>query len=429
MQIANSKVHLSSIPDTISALQTILARSQAIIPENLDTPYSNIPNTDHSAIELKDQSISAIVTERQQQLNTILHEISDLQTIMDSIKNLRHQLVKEKDKITRSMNLHKGLTSALWRLPTEVMSHIFVSCLPDTKHLSLAPKIAPMLLTRICRRWREIAVGIPSLWCRLSLSGDLQRAAFYYDSWLKRSRGRPLSLELKYFDHHLTKLRSLLQPYNNQISSLSIHFFRHPELLLTDLPALEDLTISICEPYAIPAIAQSISGQGLTLHGLKVMGMVFDLQRLSYFNPVWPQLKNVEIAIYQPNAVLHLLHLCPNLSSLTIRTAFDDIQALEPFTHTKLQSLRIDHNYAPTNRLSGLFNSLSLPNLRMLEARRIRTCPHQEFKALLVRSNCPLESLIFGAGVMTTDDQRAEYVALISSLKVVVDPKCCYAFA
>ncbi|KAG0694132.1 hypothetical protein DFH29DRAFT_1083952 [Suillus ampliporus] len=119
---------------------------------------------------------------------------------------------------------------------------------------------------------------------------------------------------------------------------------------------------------------------------------------------------------------------------------------VELFTHTRLQPLRIVHEHADKENLFGPFNALSLPSLRLLEARYLQSSeistlfdalprpnlrwlefrgrqpwPHEQFGAFLTRSNCPLESLIFGIG---TDEQRAEYVALIPSLEVVVDSMC-----
>jgi hypothetical protein len=46
--------------------------------------------------------------------------------------------------------------------------------------------------------------------------------------------------------------------------------------------------------------------------------------------------------------------------------------------------------------------------------------PYDAFKTFLARLNCPLETLNF-AGNTLTDEQRAEYVAQIPSVKVVVD--------
>ncbi|KAG2042074.1 hypothetical protein BDR03DRAFT_889350, partial [Suillus americanus] len=168
---------------------------------DLETPYSKacFPTNTNYPVELKGEDISAIVNEREQQLNAVLRDIPALETVMVGIKDLHQSLVEQKNKIVQSRHLHKGFILALWRLPTETLYHIFHYCLPERKHLSPASKLAPMLLTRICRRWREVAVGMPSLWCRLSVEFDYrdwQRAAFCYDSWLERSRGRQLSISL-----------------------------------------------------------------------------------------------------------------------------------------------------------------------------------------------------------------------------------------
>ncbi|KAG1747856.1 uncharacterized protein EDB91DRAFT_47548 [Suillus paluster] len=426
--------NLSPPSDIIRALQNILVYSQAIMPD-LETPYSPVkfPSTNRSTIEpeLKGQSISAIIAERRQQLDAVVGEILGLETVMEGIKKLHQQLVDQKDRIIQSLDLHKRFGSALWRLPTEVLSHIFVFCLPEVKYLSPASKLAPMLLTRICRRWREVAVGMPSLWCMLRTvevdHGDWQRQAFCYDSWLKRSRGRPLSLALKCVANDTTDLRSLLQPYINQISSLSIYFSREadqPHLFLNDLPELQELTIITLHGPAISHISQCISQLPFTLISLKFIWLLFDIKLLSSFTPVWAHLTHVKITVDQPNAFHHLLQLGPNLSSLTIQIPYGSYQtqAFEPITHTKLQSLRITLTDGPDMRrqLPDLLDALSLPSLRALEVWRTRRWAHKQFKAFLERSKCPLKSLIFGTEEMTTDEQRAEYLALIPSLRVDV---------
>ncbi|KAG1738511.1 hypothetical protein EDB19DRAFT_894665 [Suillus lakei] len=429
---------------------------------DLETPYSRacFPNTHHPAT---DESISAIVTERQQQLDSVLREISGLETVMDDIKNLHQQLIKQKDRTIQSMTFHKGIGSTLWRLPSEILSQIFYDCLPEDEYL-LSPALeqAPMLLTRICRAWREVAVGMPSLWCRLCVrinisrvgqkadeevddsdweepdeeahNRDWQRAALCYDSWLKRSRGRPLSLVLECY--HSTKLlRGLLQPYINQISSLAIHFRRFPrgarrtQLLLKDLPALQELLLVGIQHSDIRTIAQSISQLPSTMRVLNIMDLVSGIPLYS-FNPVWANLTHVAITLYHPDAFFDLLHLCPNLCSLTVRARFHSQQTLGPFTHANIQSLHIFSNKSNIGRrLSRLFNALSLPKLckfEVLLAYEHRPWPHEELKDLLVRSKCPLECLTFSGQVTVTDVPRAEYVALIPSLDVVVNPTQSY---
>ncbi|KAG2035473.1 hypothetical protein BDR03DRAFT_962335 [Suillus americanus] len=310
-----SKVNLSTISDIITALQTILC-SQAIpgIPD-FETPYSRtkFSNLNHCAIELEGQSINAIIAERQHQLDKVLHDFSGLQIVIRGIITIRDQLLNQKKKIIESLNLHRRLVSPLWRLPTEVLSQIFCHFLPQVPKLGkLQPPsklTVPMSLTRICRRWREVVVDMPDLWCVLSVRVDdsnWQQAAFCYDSWLKRAQGRPLSLRLQFHaDDHSTKLQHLLQPYTNQIKSLlSCDYY-------------DDETLDVCD----------------------------------------------------------------------------------------------------------LLDAFSLPALRVLTIRGAQEWPHEQFKAFLVRSQCPLESLIV-RGSVVTDEQRAEYVALVPSLQSVIYPAC-----
>lgn len=259
---------------------------------------------------------------------------------------------------------------------------------------------------------------------------DWERVAFYYDLWFKRSQGHPLSLALGRY--HSTKLRNLLRPYITHITSLrvSIYSFQgeHPQLFVADLPALQDLAILGMTCSDIPTIAQSVSRLPSTIRSLRVIDMkpFFDIERLSSFSPVWVHLTDVQIAVCRPNEVIHLLQLCPNLSSLTSYVAFSQIEPLNLFTHTKLQSLCILYDPLLVRPLCDLFSAMSLPNLRVLEARRNVSWPHQDMKALLARSNCPLETLTIGGQVMITDAQQAEYVSLAPSLKVVVDQSSRY---
>ncbi|KAG2141912.1 hypothetical protein DEU56DRAFT_754873 [Suillus clintonianus] len=414
---ANSKANSSPLLDIIGALQTMvlassynnihlfqLASSEATIPD-LETPCSRFPNTDQYATH-KDQSVRAIITERQQQLDIVLREISGLETVIDSIKNLQQQLVVKKDRITESLNLHKGLVSCLWRLPTEILSQIFHHCLPESSHSSEPD--APLLLTGVCRRWREVVVCIPSLWCRLdmevSLRNQWERQGPIYDLWLKRSQGRPLSLAFFCKKDDAAKIQSLIHPYISQITSLSITFYGAADLLLLDdLPVLQELAIQVVvdedesDGY-IPSIEQSFWQLPSTLRSLKVVDEDFHQAPLSSLGPVGPHLTNLDISTLQrSSAVLDLLQLCPNLSSLKIYILTQNGETLKPFTHTKIQTFYIAHNCNLNDRqpISALFNALSLPSLRVLGVYRYLgpPCSHAVLKAFLMwseRNTVPL---------------------------------------
>ncbi|KAG2038822.1 hypothetical protein BDR03DRAFT_284097 [Suillus americanus] len=277
-----------------------------------------------------------------------------------------------------------------------------------------------MLLIGVCRRWREVATSTPSLWCKLHVEvddADWQRAASCYDSWLKWSRGLPLSLVVKcYKNSHSITLWRLLHPYMNQIRSLSILFFSSaykPELLLTDLPALEELTILFNDHVTLSSVSQLPS----TMRRFTAILPSFNKYRRNYLGSMWDRLTDVGIgAIDEPHSAIELLQLCPSLSSLAIRDSpCYLLHAIEPLTHPKVQSLRINLR-GPTSELHDtalceLFGVLSLPNLCFLE----------------VRGNHPGGTIRLhdALKVKMTAEQRAEYIALISSLKMgIVEEEC-----
>ncbi|OAX33035.1 hypothetical protein K503DRAFT_560102 [Rhizopogon vinicolor AM-OR11-026] len=243
-----------------------------------------------------------------------------------------------------------------------------------------------------------------------------------------RSCGRPLSLAIHWSPNGADKLQRLLQPFTTQISSLTLVSFAEksfaPQLSFEDLSALQDLTLYWSKVLRDNEtdLAQSLSRLPCTLRSLKLRGLVFKpFKWLSTCNGL-AQLTHLEITVTLLHELFYLLCLCPNLSSLEISLMFGGaaIQHLEPFTHTNLQSLSFNCRDTVRDPSPDLFDALTLPNLHVLEASYVGVPPHEELQALLARSNCPLECLIF-VGVKITDEQRAEYLTFIPSL----DIQCC----
>ncbi|KAG2046903.1 hypothetical protein BDR06DRAFT_1014344 [Suillus hirtellus] len=422
MQTFNS---LSSASDIIDALHNTL-RSRVVIPD-LATPFSraSVPNTYLPTTDSNSESISIILTERQQQLDAVSCEISSLETVMDDIKNLRQQLVERKENIIQSMTFHKGLRSAIWRLPAEVLCHIFHHCLPEDKYLSSTSNLTPMLLTRICRPWREVAVDMPSLWQQdfvFHHDDDDDDDDDYHDDdddddddyhyYRRVEKGSDVEVD------HRAWQRAVFH-YESALNSTSLR-----ELVISNMPHGCDIL----------TMAEYISQLPSTMHVLDVIDSPLDINDLYFLDPVWTHLTQVKITFSRQDAFLHLLHLCPNLSSLTVEVKFDILsrlrveadvdrqQTLEPFTHTNLQFLCIRYGDSGA-LLARLSNALSLPSLRVFHAcacntRKIGQWPHKQLIDLIAWSNCPLERLSF-CGFAEMNVRRAQYVALIPSLDVV----------
>ncbi|KAJ6487131.1 hypothetical protein C8R47DRAFT_515998 [Mycena vitilis] len=78
------------------------------------------------------------------------------------------------------------------KLPPELMAEVFLFC--STMPVVFPPKTdEPLLaLTQICRKWRELALNVPELWARISVTfteeqGDVDRIVDLSQQWLSRA--------------------------------------------------------------------------------------------------------------------------------------------------------------------------------------------------------------------------------------------------
>ncbi|TEB30561.1 hypothetical protein FA13DRAFT_519823 [Coprinellus micaceus] len=96
-------------------------------------------------------------THTKQELGEVNREIQDLECRLTLLRAKRETLHGEVRK-------YNGLCSSLRGLPQDILVEIFVHCLPQNRHSVLHVTDAPILLTTICRRWRDIALHTPRLW-------------------------------------------------------------------------------------------------------------------------------------------------------------------------------------------------------------------------------------------------------------------------
>ncbi|KAJ7633254.1 hypothetical protein FB45DRAFT_1148910, partial [Roridomyces roridus] len=119
------------------------------------------------------------------------------------IEDLQHSLeprLHERSQLCQSLASHRY---PVLTLPAEVTSEIFTQFLPPfPQRPSLVGPLSPSFLLRICRQWRDIALGTPALWSTMELDIDSEdkklhaRQLGLLDSWLQRSGHCPLSIAL-----------------------------------------------------------------------------------------------------------------------------------------------------------------------------------------------------------------------------------------
>ncbi|KAJ8073936.1 hypothetical protein PM082_012215 [Marasmius tenuissimus] len=170
---------------------------------DIGTPFARVLNTNYVPSNEELGTLRDLVQEPEEQIRKLDEEISYLQA--------RRQALRE------FVIHHRALLSPHRRLPTEIWASIFVKCLPDNELglCSRSTQDAPLLLTTICRQWREIALSTPELWNSIHIylpipsgfpyGGEVTDDAFSsfllerregFKVWLDRSGSLPITISL-----------------------------------------------------------------------------------------------------------------------------------------------------------------------------------------------------------------------------------------
>jgi hypothetical protein len=88
--------------------------------------------------------------------------VADLDAQISHLERSLSALREEKNLAQERLDSYKY---PVLTLPNEIVSEIFIHSLPAyPEYPPLTGLHSPTLLTHICRRWREIALGAPALW-------------------------------------------------------------------------------------------------------------------------------------------------------------------------------------------------------------------------------------------------------------------------
>ncbi|KAF9528999.1 hypothetical protein CPB83DRAFT_853595 [Crepidotus variabilis] len=84
----------------------------------------------------------------------------EIDNIEDEIQRSLVHLKKLKDaKVSREVAIreYRALVSPLRRVPDDILGAIFLACLHSSRNPIMANNEAPMLLTQVSHRWRQVA--------------------------------------------------------------------------------------------------------------------------------------------------------------------------------------------------------------------------------------------------------------------------------
>ncbi|KAJ7506531.1 hypothetical protein B0H11DRAFT_234197 [Mycena galericulata] len=278
-------------------------------------------------------------------------------------------------------------------LPPEILALIFEWCMPCESEGQLPVpnmNIAPLLLGRISRSWRNVVLSTPSLWCSLRLRMDSYdpRLALL-QTWLSRSGCMPLTLDL--YCSVADGLIDVLRPHALQFESLRlcIPAVDIVSLAQWSLPLLQRLDIR-WSVGTEPRIGGALFGRAPALREFVTTGAVLSTV-LSRFLFPWAQLKRFECERYSANACLEILRLAslleycafsgqypaqneplvpisshPNLRTLSFNKGWDDLEIIRQVQFPGLKELRFTvQPYSTTHLASAVSQCPSILRLHV----------------------------------------------------------------
>ncbi|ESK82322.1 hypothetical protein Moror_2241 [Moniliophthora roreri MCA 2997] len=141
------------------------------------------------------------------EIRDLLHEPEkELHVLEEQISRLRAR----RDELKSFVNRHRALLSPIRQIPRDVLEEIMIHCLPINRFPICSSAEPPLLLTAICRSWREIALSTPHLWNTIhinlppalrpelndTLASVIKERSQGVQRWLNSSGSLPLTFSL-----------------------------------------------------------------------------------------------------------------------------------------------------------------------------------------------------------------------------------------
>ncbi|KAJ6515388.1 hypothetical protein C8R45DRAFT_207849 [Mycena sanguinolenta] len=323
---------------------------------------------------------------------------------LDELQQIRSDVERE---------LFATATFPVLALPTEIMTEIFLYCVPlfDPLCIPNGRCSAPLVLAGVCRLWRNIAHDTPALWSKLDVQFDLIPIAKasqpgliegLVDVWFSRARSSPLSLDIQYSydDSSLPgRVREIIHRWAHSLQYIFLDFgsseFDIPALGLDSaaFPLLQGARIGgYLDSNPTPTLLFSNAPR---FHELSIPGETFTPRN---FTLPWSQLTKFEGILND----LDLFTVAPNLTELTCSFDRNEDANFAVITHHKLTSFTINEDS------DDLMQYLTLPMLNRLDVSQISR--YDGLESFLARSSPHLASLSISMNYKDDEERNLYYM-------------------
>ncbi|KAJ7144955.1 hypothetical protein C8R43DRAFT_1108790 [Mycena crocata] len=334
-------------------------------------------------------------------------ELSRLQSILSSLQQKRGNLQWYQDCC-------RGVLSPLRKLPPEILREIFLA------GAGSEPDVIPVA-GQVCRYWRDVVVGTPKLWSRISIGrrrfSYSQRYGDVASLFLERSANHPLTVCIR--NQVDSRLVELLTTHAHRwrvlrLSSQNKDFYSSLGLDACELKSLRKFEITeastdFTEPENPIVLRRAPKLREVVLKG-----------SLRQWGLPWAQLTRLQYDAHAAADGVGALRLCTQLVECSLdrlKLAMDtEPPLMRPLRHLRVLRLAVDtttHTSSPENIMKAFFISLTAPDLVSLDV--VGQWYPEDVTKFVSRSACELENLSLGMGYMKDE----KIIAVLESLPLL----------
>ena len=303
------------------------------------------------------------------------------------------------------------------QLPVEILSKIFLHCLPDNFVFLPCTTMAPVILSQICGYWRQVALATPNLWVIVSVSGRRHYDSSYLSLlrlWMERSLDHAMFLHFwpaagghveddpafELFLNHSHHWGSFSLTLSNQICK---------QLLASPISGSPLVTLRLdatdCSCNKADEIAESLN----RFPHLRRFQYT-RLSTTSFKNTQWSRMTHISLDFYlSGNECIDILAGCAQVEDFRVSQigTHADRTSSREIVLPNLFYLQLSSNQG----FQTILNRLACPALRTLELRtgdgsfnRSHSEAVQSFVNFITHSECKLESLSICEYILPEDD-------------------------
>ncbi|KAK7063533.1 F-box domain-containing protein [Favolaschia claudopus] len=323
---------------------------------------------------LRDDSNSSLRA-RLAEIDTQLGQLHSAELESDNHEIKRLEV--ERKAVAETLN---SIVYPILSLPVEITSDIFnhhfnqLFKAPRDElplvDLDTATIAGPLFLSHVCSTWRSIAIGMPSLWCRVRETSRVADRRKLLEYWLPLTRGNMLYLDITSDPSQTARLFPTIAQYSHSWRSFGCSL-----------------------QFPVPFPIDTVYGRIPLLQALEVCGDLAtqssEVTHITAFSDA-PELRSSSGALNQQT-----LRLTPNLEELTV-DVFNPFEARPspPIILRHVHKLCVPDDFG---QAWEFFPYVTLPGLQTLDitSRVTEEGDAELLSAFLNRCHCVLESISF----------------------------------